>query len=147
MKSIWAFYLKLFKNDDQLKSVYEKNGSQKLYIWLIKKASSSSEVPCKSTFKKSVRSKKVERYWNSKKRQRKWALFQCLSSNRLEMEAIWSQDVKTEKFHNFFKPSFKLDAFSKRFELAGSDWAHFLRLFKIFPEFINFSNFRQCKDL
>jgi hypothetical protein len=37
-------------------------------------------------------------------------------------------------------------AISKQFEIGGSNWAHFLRLFKIFPD-IKFFNFQQPKVL
>ena len=33
----------------------------------------------------------------------------------------------------FFNFSFQLTAISERFELESSDWAHFLRLFKLLP--------------
>ena len=32
----------------------------------------------------------------------------------------------------------ELAAISKRFKIGGSDWAHFLRLFEIFPSIMNF---------
>jgi hypothetical protein len=47
---------------------------------------------------------------------------------------------------NFLISWLQLTVISERFKIRCSDWAHFLRLFEIFPGIIKNLNFQQCKS-